>query len=446
MALYNIINRSSIKEGNNILAEHYQQERLQTEELLKGISSSRIGHHFYESTLTVKPKSLGSDWRVFDLPDTLSQFLTGGKNPQEELVTSNKKVALPDSFIISRLRHYLKEMAIIPPMAEKIALSTEYLVFFAKSGVSPHVLLPFALSKYMQCILDWAQTGNAHPRFSSKTLRNTYLPDILIENSYHFQSIIEKAIKLLEKSKSLYTQATQLLDDALGLNQIEFEKEKSYTVKFSEIVRGHRMDAEHFTPSYDQLVKLLSDKEQLSQFSHLLKYNKRGKQPTYAEAGLPVLNSKHIRVNQINFVSLRVAIPPDLPQLIINKGDVLINGTGVGTIGRAAPFLEDLSALPDNHVTILRAPDLDPGYLSVYLNSQAGQIQVEKYLRGSSGQIELYPNDIAKFLIWEAPKELQSEIGDMIREAYQKEKESKQLLEQAKQEVETLIEQAAQTT
>ena len=81
--------------------------------------------------------------------------------------------------------------------------------------------------------------------------------------------------------------------------------------------------------------------------------------------------------------------PDDDDPLIIETNDVLINGTGVGTIGRCAPYLYQQDALPDNHVTILRSDVLDPVYLSIYINSIAGQFQVEQYLKGSSGQIEL---------------------------------------------------------
>jgi len=42
-------------------------------------------------------------------------------------------------------------------------------------------------------------------------------------------------------------------------------------------------------------------------------------------------------------------------------------------------------ALPDNHVTVLRAEAADPIYLSVFLNSQLGQLQIEQQIKGSSG-------------------------------------------------------------
>lgn len=119
---------------------------------------------------------------------------------------------------------------------------------------------------------------------------------------------------------------------------------------------------------------------------------------------------------------------------------MLINGTGVGTIGRCAPYLYEQEALPDNHVTILRTDSLDPVYLSIYLNSTIGKLFVEKHFKGSSGQIELYPNEIAQFQIWEAPDSIQQKIRSKVETSHQKREQSKQLLEIAKTGVELAIE------
>jgi type I restriction enzyme M protein len=118
----------------------------------------------------------------------------------------------------------------------------------------------------------------------------------------------------------------------------------------------------------------------------------------------------------------------------------VINGTGVGTIGRCAPYLYRQKALPDNHVTILRTDLLDSVYLSIYLNSIIGKLQVEKHFKGSSGQIELYPNEISQFLVWNAPKSVQKKIRNKVEESHQKREQSKQLLEIAKIGVEKAIE------
>ncbi|MFM2448955.1 MAG: hypothetical protein RIS44_1405 [Pseudomonadota bacterium] len=118
-----------------------------------------------------------------------------------------------------------------------------------------------------------------------------------------------------------------------------------------------------------------------------------------------------------------------------------MNGTGVGTIGRAAPYLHPDPAIPDNHVTILRPKqDLDAVYLSVFLNSMAGQWQVEERLRGSSGQIELYPTDIAQFTVWIAPSTVQKEIRRSVEKSYEQKQRATQLLDAAKRAVEIAIE------
>ncbi|MEQ1439923.1 hypothetical protein AAG565_11200 [Fontimonas sp. SYSU GA230001] len=97
--------------------------------------------------------------------------------------------------------------------------------------------------------------------------------------------------------------------------------------------------------------------------------------------------------------------------------------------------------MPDNHVTILRPNgDLDPVYLAIFLNSLAGQLQVEQRLRGSSGQIELYPNDIAEFLVWVAPQSLQQHVRALVEQSFAQRQRATRLLDAAKRAVEIAIE------
>jgi type I restriction enzyme M protein len=65
---------------------------------------------------------------------------------------------------------------------------------------------------------------------------------------------------------------------------------------------------------------------------------------------------------------------------------------------------------------------------------------LEKHFKGLSGQIELYPNEIAQFLVWEAPDSVQQKIRSKVETSHQKREQSKQLLEIAKTGVERAIE------
>ncbi len=274
-----------------------------------------------------------------------------------------------------------------------------------------------------------------------------YIPSIDFQKFIAY--LVDTAKYCLDQSKLFYQQAEDLLLSELGLKDWQPTDEniavKSFSASFGT---SDRLDAEHYQPKFDQLTEKIEQKVNLSKLGELLTWNQRGKQPSYFEEdqnildGLPVVNSKHVREGEVILVDNRYAKyqPEDKP-LIIQTNDALINGTGVGTIGRCAPYLHKQNALPDNHVTILRTKVLDPVYLSIYINSIAGQYQVEKYLKGSSGQTELYPKDIDNFWVWEAPDEIQQRIKNRVEEAHQKREQSKQLLEIAKTGVEKAIEE-----
>lgn len=86
----------------------------------------------------------------------------------------------------------------------------------------------------------------------------------------------------------------------------------------------------------------------------------------------------------------------------VKENDVLINSTGDGTIGRVAVFNSKFPALVDGHVTILRFKEPETAwYVAAFLLSETGQRQIYRYINGSSGQVEIYPQDIAR--IWVKP-------------------------------------------
>jgi type I restriction enzyme M protein len=245
------------------------------------------------------------------------------------------------------------------------------------------------------------------------------------------------------ESSEAYGKAEELLNAELRIDHLQFEKSIGYTASFSELETSRRFDSEHYYPAFKTFKRSVPASMALEPLSKHLTFCQRGKQPFYKSTGLPVINSKHVQPNRVLLDDNRSALPNSDANLQIRHGDTLLNGTGRGTLGRAAPFLNDDLAVPDNHVTILRSPDLDPVYLSLYLNSAAGQMQVEMHQRGTSGQLELYPFDIRKFLIWPAPESFQRELRDLHEKATSAEQESKRLLEQATTRVEQLIEEAA---
>jgi len=114
---------------------------------------------------------------------------------------------------------------------------------------------------------------------------------------------------------------------------------------------------------------------------------------------------------------------------------------GSGSSRKVEDYLHDQIAIPDNHVTILRTDKLNPIFLSAYLNSIAGKYQVDKYFKGSSGQIELYPKDIDCFYVPLVDETIQMEIAALVQQSFTLKAESERLLDVAKRAVEIAIEQ-----
>lgn len=445
MAVWNIVNRTDFRSHANIMAEHYQLERIRAEEYLKSISTYRIKDLYKEVIQIISPSKLEDSWNVYDLTDGISNFLT--TEPHYTKSSSAKKVAVENDFVISRLRSYLKEMAVVPNCNYKMAFSTEYLVYRPKQSISSSILLPFSLSSYVQSILKWAQMGNEHPRFSSETFGEIFIPDSLVENSNEISAFVAEAIEFQKQSQTLYYQAEELLAKELQLDQLKLSNKKWYTADYYEAVKSKRLDSTHFRDAYSDLFDFLENRFLCKKIGQIVSVNRRGLQPVYFGKGtVMVVNSKHLSATHILYDQTERTTEEEFSRQTvaqIKNGDVLIYTTGA-YIGLTNAFNSQEKALASNHVNILRLSDtsIDPNYLALVMNSKIGKLQTEKHSRGSA-QLELYPADIAKFIIPIISENKMKEIGDLVRNSLSALNQSKQLLAQAKRRVEELIEQEA---
>ncbi len=122
----------------------------------------------------------------------------------------------------------------------------------------------------------------------------------------------------------------------------------------------------------------------------------RGVAPKYDDnSDQIVLNQKCIRDHTIDLSHARRHLPKKINEKWITKGDLLINSTGTGTLGRVAQVWFDANNMTvDSHVTIVRPKDpILQGYLGFWGLSHEGEIEAQH--TGSTGQTEL-PRDRVK--------------------------------------------------
>jgi type I restriction enzyme S subunit len=128
--------------------------------------------------------------------------------------------------------------------------------------------------------------------------------------------------------------------------------------------------------------------------SEITEYIGRGISPKYTEEedSIRVINQRCIRDNKIIFETCRnhdINKKGVSEVKFVKQYDVLVNSTGVGTLGRVAQFKESLDKITvDSHVSIVRPIEefADEFFGYAVINNQP---QIESLGIGSTGQTEL---------------------------------------------------------
>ena len=129
----------------------------------------------------------------------------------------------------------------------------------------------------------------------------------------------------------------------------------------------------------------------------------RGKSPKYSETDktYPVFAQKcNLKEGGISLEQARFLDPSTVDKwdskYKLQTGDVLVNSTGTGTVGRTRLFDESCLGkypfvVPDSHVSVIRTfEEIRAEYVFAYMSSQLTQLYIEENLAGSTNQKELY--------------------------------------------------------
>ena len=150
----------------------------------------------------------------------------------------------------------------------------------------------------------------------------------------------------------------------------------------------------------------------------------RGIAPKYDDTAKgTVINQKCIRDGRISMQPARRQSKDVKPDRLVRQGDVLINSTGAGTLGRVAQVRTPIeNCTVDTHVTIVRPMDVDS---STYFGQALLNLEpiFSEMGKGATNQLELSRSDIGAVEIWQLPQHLHIEfhrlVGPMLEQAEQ---------------------------
>ena len=148
----------------------------------------------------------------------------------------------------------------------------------------------------------------------------------------------------------------------------------------------------------------------------LTSYIARGIAPTYdpKATGL-VISQKCIRGGRLSLSVARRQSKIIPPLKLVRIGDILVNSTGTGTLGRIAQVEEILPGTTvDGHVTIIRPkPEIDRDFLGAAVSRL--QALFESMAVGATNQVELNRSRIMVVEIVSPPADLTRRFGSIVR-------------------------------
>lgn len=373
---------------------------------------------------------------------TVSQFMDSSKLP---IIERNKLET--NDVLVTRSGANFGQTSVITyePSQENLFACADILIL--KPGIIGGPLLSTFLNSIVgKLLMIRGVYGAGLPHVAPLYISQIPFPEYLLISKNKIEELLLESRRKQSASQTLYLEATHLLEKELFLKDLQFNTQTSFPTKLNNVVNSQRIDSNHFMPKFTQLIEHIKTNFNYSFLGNLTLLNSRGVQPIYILDGdKKVVTSQHITQTHLKFDSLEKTSKSFFiksTEAQIKYGDILIYSTGA-YVGQTNCYLMDEISLASNHVNILRlnTKEIDSAYVALLLNSTVGKLQTEMHIRGSA-QAELYPSDIAKFIVPLLDKKIMKEIGDYVRKSFIALKESKILLDQAKTEVESLIENA----
>lgn len=439
MAVANLVYFRHLGRNYRLDAEYYKPQYYRILKRLGALNAQPIRQYFQPATEMFVPVP-GKKFRYIEIARVSTKY--GSVQPVEidgrNAPSRARYIVHTNDVIVSLVRPERNAVAYIDQDLNGSVCSSGFLVLRAKSRVSPFYLFAYLKARPVVDLLARHVTATMYPAITADDVLSLpiFIPKAQVYNA--IVSDVQRAFALINESKIRYAEAEQILIQALGLEGLNLPTQTTHTAMFSETVAAERLDAEFFRPQYHYIIEYLSSKfkiERIGDWGPV--YQGRSVQYTDAPNGIPVIRAGDLA--DLDDVSDLKRALPDRSLFILKKGDVCISSIGFGSIGKVAVFDKNGTYATVSEVTVIRQNRVNPYYLQVYLQSIAGQLQIERWITGATGQLHLYPRHVAQFIVPLLSPDLQNEFENLIMKARSLKHESIRLLGQARQRIEQAI-------
>lgn len=305
-------------------------------------------------------------------------------------------------------------------------ISPAYVVFSCEENLLPEYLYLTFRTEIFNKVINESTTGSVRQNLTFDTLKSLKIPLPSLEEQTriveNYNANIRQTEALEQKANNLEKEIDEYLFDVLGI-EIKNKKNgiKNLTFINSSLIKEWGIDKILRQNQY------LSSKYEVQSFESNLGLSQeilRGKSPKYSDKlDSIILNQKCNRWNEIELSYAKSVDDNWIKNLNKNHftqiGDILINSTGEGTIGRASTIKKGFdNFIYDSHILLLRVnPKLIyPNYYTIVFNSSYGQQQVDSIKSAqSTKQTELGVGNLQKIKFPLPELSVQKEIANHVQ-------------------------------
>ena len=336
---------------------------------------------------------------------------------------------------------YVGKAAIVPKNYEYAFASYVFRLRPKTDIINSATLVSFLNSKYGRIEIEkYSMVGN-QANFSPAKFRQIAIPILSKELNNKIEEIVYKSFELLEESKSLYSQAEDLLLGELGLKDWRPKNTLHTTKKFSDFAQSGRLDAEYYQPKYDEIEKAIkSYKGGYDIVSNLFNQNLDVCDYKKTEYNYIEIGDVNVGDGSVSFNKVETSELPDNAKRVLNKNDILISKVRPYRGAVAIIDFEQEDLIGSGAFTVLQEKSsYKKETLQILFRTAVYKDWLLKWNVGSSYPV-IKDEDILNLPIPILPESIQTKIASLIQQSFECKAQSKQLLEDAKRMVEEEIE------
>ena len=387
-----------------------------------GGTPSRANKSYYGGNIPWLKTGDLNDGLITDIPESITE---------EAVENSSAKINPSGSVLIAMYGATIGKLGILtfPSTTNQACCACiEY------NGVTQLYLFYYLLSQREQFIAKGG--GGAQPNISKEIIVNTLIPIPPLKEQHAIVDRIKQYFALIDRIES-------------GKNYLKTIIKQTKDMILDLAIHGGLVPQDPNDEPASELLKRINPKAEITcdngqygkipkgwcvcKLKDLCSFLSRGKSPKYSDDDktYPVFAQKcNLKEGGISLEQARFLEPSTVLKWSdiykLRTGDILVNSTGTGTVGRTRLFHEDYLGhypfvVPDSHVSVVRTMnEVSSEYMYAYISSDIMQQYLEENLAGSTNQKELYIGVLESMNVSLPPLAEQHRIVAKIEELFSK--------------------------